>query len=438
MVTFWRYLGESLFSVGLLSQLHYPLQVTRLNTKTRIAIFSVILIAALVVSAFDAVKLLTNQYTLQAQKIFEDAKTQVEKIRGVTLPSVTLHIITKQQAVDKWGHPSGSQDLTNILRQEKIYKGLFMMQENDSLVQTTSDWTANWIAAAVGHDVYLLKENFNPFDKNAEATLVHELTHIWQPSLETPTTYDEDKAHTALVEGDASFMADYYINLTAHVVQASVNMPFFLVDNPLLDAVHPISNTMWSLNYMPYDQGKSFVGALYDKGGFALINQAYQQGYTPSSTMQILHVDKYFANETVQTVPSPMPDQNSWTLTQTDRGQDHNTYGEYFIQTMLATWLNQSASQQAATGWAGDNFTYYEHGDDYLFTWNITWTSVNDASEFSYAFSSMMNQTSASPIAVGEWQTNGRTLTLTWNPTTASTFIACSTVESATLPSDFA
>ena len=431
-------MGESLFLFGFYRLLIVDCSLGDcLNRKTRLAVFSVILIAALVVSAFDAAILLNNQYTLQVQKIFNDAKNQVEKIREVTVPSVTLHIITKQQAVDMWGHPS-SQDLTNLLRQEKIYKGLFMMDENDSLVQTTADWTANWIAAAVGNkDVYIIKENFNPFDKGAESTLVHELTHIWQPQLETPTTYDEDKAHTALVEGDASFMADYYNNLTANVAQASVSMPFFFVDSPLLDAVHPISNTMWSLNYMPYDQGKTFVGALYDHGGFATINQAYQQGYTPSSTMQILQPDKYFANVTAQGIDAPALAQNSWTLVQSDRGQDHNTYGEYFIQAMLATWINKTTAQQAAAGWSGDNFTYYEHGNDYLFTWNIQWGNNPETTEFFNAFQNMMNATKASEDGSNIWLQNGHYLSIDWNQNTNSTLIAVSTVQNAIQQSYF-
>ena len=401
-----------------------------------------ILIAALIVSAFDIVKLLSNfetdQYTIQAQKIFDDAHAKVEQTRGVTLPNgITLHIITKQDAVNMWGKPSGTVDLTNINRQEKIYKGLFMMPQSDSLYQATSDWTANWAAATVGKsDIYVIRENFNPFDKNAENTFIHELTHIWQPQLETPTTYDEDKAHTALVEGDASFMGDNYLNWTNS--QASIDLPVYLIDNPILDTVHPMSKTLWSLDYFPYDQGKTFVTAIYQQGGFTTINQAYKSGYTPSSTMQILHPEKYFSNETAHPVNSPNLADNPWTLAQTDRGQNHNTYGEYFIQAMLATWLNQTTAQQAAAGWAGDNFTYYEKGNDYLYTWNIQWASSLDAGEFSNAFQSMVNATGqAVSNGVDNWSANGRYFTFDWNQGTNSTLVAVSTVQNAVQQSNF-
>jgi hypothetical protein len=126
-----------------------------------------------------------------------------------------------------------------------------------------------------------------------------------------------------------------------------------------------------------------------------------------------------------------------WTLAQTDRNQDHNTYGEAFIEAMIERWTNQTYGQQAAVGWDGDCFTYYERGTDYLFTWNITWTTAQDASEFSQAFQIMMSQTGAAAQSAGEWQANNTTLTFTQYPSANSTLIVCSSDRSATLPSNF-
>ena len=415
-----------------------------MERNRRITLTAVFLIiAVLLVSTFVATKIpdpSVADYTAQAQKIFDHAKGEVEQIRNGTFSNyITLHVITKQQAVDMWGKPSAPSDLTNIYRQEKIYKGLFLMPENDSLYQATSDWTANWGAATVGkNDIYVIQENFDPWDKNAEATFVHELTHVWQPQLPTPTTFDEDKAHSALVEGDASFMGDFYINKTK--VQPSVamaevdNVPVFLLGSFARNIVHPMADTLWKLNFFPYDQGKIFANTLYQDGGFATINQAYKVGYVPDSTAQILHSDKYFSNETAQPIQAPMLADNTWTLVQTDRRQDHNTYGEYFIQVMLSNWLPKTEAQNASAGWAGDNFTYYEKGSDYLFTWNIKWDSSCDASDFYVAFHNMVNATGAVDYGSCNWFTNGRYVTISWNQSTNSTLIAVSTIQNATQP----
>jgi hypothetical protein len=414
--------------------------------KTRTVIFSTILIAALVVGAFDVATLLgtfdIDRYTAKALELFEDAKIRFEQIRNVTLTDdINLHVLTKQQAKERWGQPSGEQDLTNLYRLEKIYKGLFMMPEGDTLVQAVGEWTANWVAATVGdHDIYVIKENFNPFHEDAETTLIHELTHIWQPDLTEPTTYNEDKAHAALVEGDSRFMEAYFRNLTKtenSPLRFSVRLPFYLLDNPLLEDVYPMANALWSLNFFPYDKGEVFVNALYDEGGFATINQAYVAGYTPSSTAQILHTEKYFANESTQQVQAPTLGETSWTLVQSDRKQDHNTYGEYFIQAMLDTWLEEAPSQEAAAGWAGDNFTYYERGSDFLYTWNIKWSSKAEASEFYSAFQTMMGKTDATGEGSDIWLANGRYLMMDWNQNADSTLISVSTVQSAAQQSYF-
>ena len=126
-----------------------------------------------------------------------------------------LQVITKQWAIDTWGKGYADADLTNILRQERVYKGLFMMSENDSLYQASVDWAGNFGAATWNGKIYVVKENFDPWDMpGAEATFVHELTHIWQHGLPSPDSFDADKAHAALVEGDASFMGDYFKNQT--------------------------------------------------------------------------------------------------------------------------------------------------------------------------------------------------------------------------------
>lgn len=272
-----------------------------------------------------------------------------------------------------------------------------------------------------------MKENFDPWDlPNAEATFVHELTHIWQPNLVFPTSFDMDKAHTALVEGDASYMGDYFINLTQ--VQASFDLkveqiPFFLLTNPALKSIHLIPDAIWSLNFFPYDQGKIFVNSIYQNGGWKTVNEAYQN--PPNTTEQILHPDKYFENETAQTVNAPIIADDSWAKIKTDR------YGEYFIQVMLNNWLSSNQAQNVASGWAGDNFTYYERGNDYLFTWNIKWDTSCDASDFYVAVHNMMNATGSVDYGSCNWFSNDRYLSISWNQDQNTTLIVCSPIQAA-------
>ena len=184
-----------------------------------------------------------------------------------------------------------------------------MIPQNRSLYQAAVNWAGNFVAATWEGKIYIIKENFNPWNlPSSESTFVHELTHIWQQSVPAPTTFDEDKAHAALIEGDATLMADTYTNLTkADLLQRRLDTsnPDFPADIITLADVRP--DTLSNLDYFPYTQGETFVGALHQSGGFPTVNRAYSEGYVPSTTAQILNPELYFENVTANQVSLPNP-----------------------------------------------------------------------------------------------------------------------------------
>jgi hypothetical protein len=386
-------------------------------------------------------------YKLQVNQIFRDAKIQFETIRGVSLPSgVTVSVYTKQQAIDRWGKDSSSLvDTAGVLRQENIYKSLFLMAEHESLSGVVADWVASWTAVTVGNEIYVIYENFWPWDTlNAEAILIHELTHVWQHSLFSPNSSDADRAQNALIEGDASYMADYYCSLqnsrhgnnSSSVNGSFARLPALLCFSNQNFVYPAVPDAVRSLNWFPYLQGKTFVSAIVDVYGWDRLNQCYTTpGYIPNSTAQILHPDQYFAGKATASVIAPMPDDEYWTLIPSSYGASSDTYGEYFIYLMLSQWLNSRQAQTASVGWSGDSFTYYEKDHDFLFTWSITWDSIKDASEFNQVFTDMLKLAQANPqnntLHNNQWLTNDRYLTLDWNPNTTTTLIICSTNQTA-------
>jgi len=376
---------------------------------------------------------ITTAYERESQKIFKDAKTQFEHIRNVTLPpNIKLCVYTKQQAVERWGKNLSTVDTGNVLRQENIYKSLFLMTENDSIDRAIVEWTTGWTAASVGNEIYVIYENFWPWDMpGAEATLIHELTHIWQSRLPSATSYDTDRAHNALAEGDASYMADYYRtqynNRAASDTNYNNSLPIF-TDSPRLNTIQPDApDTITELNLFPYIKGKTFVTTLVEEGGWDKLNHCYTPTQAPSTTAQIIHPDKYFTGKTAKPTLTPTPTDDSWTRIPSPYGYDSDTYGEYFIYVMLSHWLNDNQAQQIAAGWSGDSIAYYEKDQDFMFTWNITWASTQNADQFNQAFREMLNLAQANIQSNDTWFTNGIYLTLTWNPNTESTLLICST-----------
>jgi hypothetical protein len=403
-----------------------------MNLKRRHVFALVCLVAVLVVSAISVEEFLSkqnvedNEYRFLVESLLKDAITEVEKIKGVSFPwQVGVEVVTINWAKENWGRRYANADKENILREERIQKALFIIPENSSLYEAQIEWTGSFVAAVWQGKIYVVKEYFNPSDKfGSKKTLIHELTHILQGKYGIPErpTYDGVKARSALIEGDACLMEEIYSNRNNHLgfiaERANMQNSLMLLLKPQF-AGHSASlpDSVSRLNYFPYEYGLKFVRTLHADGGWTAVNQSY--GNPPSTTEQVIHPEKYAIGEKAQETKEPNITEKDWSRIKNER------FGEYFILVMLSNWIPQNDAEKAAEGWGGDNFTYYERGNEYLLTWNITWDSIEDASEFYTSFQQMMNETGAQNVAQNNWQAYGRYLSITRKGT--STLIVSST-----------
>ncbi len=359
-----------------------------------------------------------EEYKAKAEQLLEEAREEFEKIRGVPVRQVTLEVVNTSWVTENWGRAFADPEIAEIHREEKIYKALFIISQDDNLYDASLDWVASYRAAKWQGKIYVVEENFDPtLRKSAESTFVHELTHIFQDSYSIParpSTFDGDKARASLTEGDATLMADTFrgegINPVSSIIPSEkvLSAPAVIMFSGGVQPALP--PTIDDLNRFPYKYGVEFVEALYEHGGgWEAVNEAYAN--PPNTTEQVMHPEKYFAQEDAQPAEAPSIT-GEWNLTKTER------FGEYFILVMLDKWISTSDAEKAAEGWGGDNLSYYEKEDKYFFTWNITWDSKNDAQEFYLAFQKMMDKT-AEPLAENEnysyWSAYGRYISIQWN-----------------------
>ena len=404
-----------------------------MNLEKKKTVFLVCLIVILFVSVFSVRELLSNErpqgeeYKILAEQLLNEAREEFEDIRGVSVREVTLEVVSQSWVTENWGKAYADSEIEEIRIEEKIYKALFMISQDVSLYEARLEWTGMFHAAKWQGKIYVVEENFDVTNEfKAKSTFVHELTHIMQESYSLPerTTFDGAKALTSLKEGDATFMADILEN--QGVVPSfwsvtpddgtSLSVPLVLLFG---DVVQPtLPDTIDDLNRFPYRYGVEFVKELYAQGGWETVEEAYEN--PPNTTEQIMHPEKYFAQEDAQTVEAPSIT-GDWNLKKTD------SFGEYFILVMLDNWISETEAEKAAEGWGGDNFTYYERDDDFLFTWNIAWDSKDDAQEFYFAFQEMMDKTSAEKQTGGYWFADERYISIQWNEN--STLIKSSTNE---------
>jgi len=221
-----------------------------------------------------------------------------------------------------------------------------------------------------------------------KVTFAHEFTHALQDQnfglkgIQTDAIGQGDQsiAHLALIEGDASLLMTQW--LTKHLDAAG--MAEILAGDPAaqaqLDATPPF---LRDALLFPYTQGILFVSSIWAHGGWEALDRAF--GRLPDSTEQVLHADKYAADE--RPVPVPLDAAAiagrlgaGWKATAAD------TLGEF----QIGSWLRARgvsgtgvSGDTAAAGWGGDRYALIEGPNgDYALVVLTTWDTPNDATEF--------------------------------------------------------
>jgi hypothetical protein len=151
----------------------------------------------------------------------------------------------------------------------------------------------------------------------------------------------------ALVEGDADHSArawaDEYLGSGAWGELTSY-------EDQVIEQSHLPALWQAQLTF-PYQAGERFVDGFYQDGGWAEVNTLY--GRPPASTEQVLHPDKYLANEPPLRVVPP-PDSGvagrGWHTLRED------TLGELGLRAALEPFLGPERAAAGVEGWGGDSY----------------------------------------------------------------------------------
>jgi len=221
-----------------------------------------------------------------------------------------------------------------------------------------------------------------------DATLWHELVHALQDQhygLEKLLGWSDDAgdwqgAVHALAEGDAtSAMVD---GLFAEKGMHAPDLPDSMMDlQGALSAgtVLRVPPIVKRSVVAPYIDGLAFVNALRRRGGWAAVAAAWQR--LPTSTEQILHLDKYDANEASEPLPALPPHA---------AGPSHvaysDIYGEETLRILFEEWMPGRAAREAASGWAGDRVSTFSEGGRVSVAWHIRYDNEGAALLALHAF----------------------------------------------------
>src|SRR5713226_7838005 len=237
--------------------------------------------------------------------------------------------------------------------------------------------------------------------------MAHELTHALQDQHFNLRRFehwpkgdsDAELAAHALIEGDATLaMALYVANNPLRALAFLKSLSMTGMSSAELDkAPRALRETL----VFPYQDGEKWVSALYKRGGWSGVSQAFTT--LPQSTEQILHPEKYLAHEAPVkvTLPDVAPLLNAESsgkgVPPVTHAQDaratwkrlaYDVQGEWGFYLILDQFLKSPAeSRRAAAGWGGDRFEVYEgpKGETCFISLSV-WDTENDAREFFDAY----------------------------------------------------
>ncbi len=326
---------------------------------------------------------------------------QVIQIRGLApVYSLKRNVLTQEQLRDKvvndFFKDYTPEDAANDAR---ILNALGLLPPGFDLINFYLDLYTEQVAGfydSETKEMYVVQgESFGGPER---LTYAHEFTHALQDQtydlregLNLRDDYCQDNAPycnaaSSLIEGDATMTGYAWFFQYGTTLDRTQILDY---SNSYTSPVYDSAPEYMKQDFIfPYQQGQEFVQSLYDRGGYAAIDQAYAD--PPDSSEQILHPDQYPLD---QPVDLPQPDLSA-TLGDGWKQIDSDVLGEWTTYLVLAdgyqpgTRLPDDQARTAAAGWQGDEYSaYWNNGKQQLaFEQRWRWDNAQDAQEFWDAF----------------------------------------------------
>jgi hypothetical protein len=203
---------------------------------------------------------------------------------------------------------------------------------------------------------------------------------------------DQELAIQALIEGEATVVMLNYIFKPQGLDITKVPIPLlsiFDMSNKSDDGRFPVlsgapSAIRESLEF-PYFYGAAFVQTVVHRNSWQKMTDVYTTEL-PESTEQIMHPEKYLERD--HPVKIALPDVSAQ-LGKDWHKHEVNVQGEFGYYLILGQYLDKKRAQEAAAGWGGDQYVFYDRTDskDSMIAQFSSWDKEKDAVEFLSAYS---------------------------------------------------
>jgi hypothetical protein len=327
----------------------------------------------------------------EAEAIFDAIEAQVLELRGLDPVDVPRTTIGEEELATRTAADFDKDNPEDyVLAIERLYKALGLMPEADSLRDLYLELLASQVAGFYdpeAKELFVVSRSgqINGADK---ITFAHEYGHalqdanfdIFKAPEELRDQSDQAAARAAMYEGDATLLMLLWAqggNMTPEEIQEYIAAGS---DPESLAILERMPQILVQGLLFPYESGAQFVLPIQTTDGWAGVDALYER--PPTTTEQILHPEKYEAQEAA--IEVDIPDDvaaqmgDGWSVALED------SWGEF--QTRV--WLTESgvpvdAATDAAAGWGGDRVVVLTGPDGaWAVALDTTWDTAADAEAF--------------------------------------------------------
>ncbi|OGF67031.1 MAG: hypothetical protein A2Y62_10765 [Candidatus Fischerbacteria bacterium RBG_13_37_8] len=258
---------------------------------------------------------------------------------------------------------------------EKLLNDLYKEQAGGMYDDTRKSlYIADWIPAELQQPV-LFHE------------LIHALSdqyHPMQKYLAVGLTSDKKLARAAVVEGEGTYFMLLNVlesfGMSLDSVKGMIDLDKLAEFQdfgaiPGMDVAATAPKFIQGQVLFPYLKGLGFLNKFLKEKTVKDISELYEN--PPSSTEQILHIEKYRKDEPVDvTLHFDEEKLQNWKQVHSD------DIGEYNLLLILKERLNVENSKIASEGWAGDKYVLLKQLNNFAIVYKSVWDTKGDALEF--------------------------------------------------------
>jgi hypothetical protein len=261
--------------------------------------------------------------------------------------------------------PDNASEKVSDRLQAAEYRALGLLGGSVNLVSAQTALDTGSVLAYyddVKKDIVIRGTTLSP---DTKITLAHELTHVLQDQHfnlikldDEADTSDQEFATTAIEEGDAVLTQnDYAASLPPRQqreADAEENAPDGSGGAPTPPGPTGNADFLDISSNVPYVLGPDFVLLLYNVGGIALTNQAFE--HPPTTELDIVDPAAYLLHQSTRHLAPPALGRGERRLGAPD------TFGAFETYMTLAGDMDARTALAAADGWGGGSVTQYRHG----------------------------------------------------------------------------